>query len=79
MRESNPKVSKNGQTQTAHVVLLEDHSIENEQAFRWGAGFYDFSKPLQMMNNGQWSSVIEGRFDEGFFVLSPKDPYDPIS
>jgi|GEM_PF-5039457 len=71
------KFSKKRQSAgVAHVVLWKDseklYRDRDLSHVKWGDGFYDFGKPLDVLNSAVWSPVVEGHYDEGFFVLSKK-------
>lgn len=38
----------------------------------WGEGFYDFGRTLQVLNAQGMPALVEGRYEDEFFVLSDK-------
>jgi len=54
----------------ACVALWQDRGVLSE-ADVWGQGFYDFSKPVFMLNSG-WPQLLEGHYDQGFFKMREK-------
>ena len=53
----------------ACVVLFDEKSRQESGLHSWGDGFFDFSRSLHALNS---PNVVQGKFAEGFYVLSEK-------
>jgi hypothetical protein len=53
----------------ACVVLFDERSRQESGLHSWGDGFFDFSRSLHALNS---PGYVQGKFAEGFYVLSEK-------
>ena len=61
----------------ARVAVWEEHpeltKFDDLHAQYSRELFYDFSKPLKLLDSPYWSRSIDARLDKDFFILSPND------
>jgi len=54
------------------VVLWDERHRFDSGLGSWGDGFFDFSRSLQALNSPSNAGYVQGKFNEGFYLLSEK-------
>ena len=73
MKATASKQSKARGAGTVQVAVWRDRSdlaMMEEALTQTGEVFFDFSRPLQILDSPGWSSQIQTDSDDGFFVFS---------